>query len=507
MSSPVLHTFPSIDGEAVINLFVASLEDPRNPKHCPRCLSGCILAFFHNTLDPEYVHESICALRQNHHLFLDRCIIFLTLERSQDELAACAAWIGCDCDLSDNLIRKLHDLTLQGGVIEPSIDRFMGHIVAVVHGVLQPAKEKGGIHKVAHNAEKAAKQGKNVLWPTKPSDLLPFGPESSVRALDYWIGRLRTARSIGLVGSMFEICKRSMTPALVTSRNIALASLLSIGLSVKAYEMLDSLSPLLATPAMCLTNIMSCTVFFLQLHCFCDRHKLLKFFAEIEEFLFQTTKTVLELLPKMALDVKPYTSETDREVAYIERVLKSLAGAVHCYLELPFDSKTYHPGVLAYSRNLLLAERDPASMAYLALYQLACDERCCAPGCIATFASLGRKFSACGGCSRVPFCSKQCLARAWKHPRVAHKDVCKKIRALVLATGLATKPGAGDLQLFRDKCKAGMDEANVADVALHMQRLFKEMSSAFNEEEAGTHLPEEFEESFKSFEMLAIKDQ
>ncbi|KAJ7481569.1 hypothetical protein FB451DRAFT_131376 [Mycena latifolia] len=421
------------------------------------------------------------------HLFLDRCIAFLTLERTLDELNdACEAWIGCDCDLSDVFIRKLHDLVPRANE-EPNLDTLTRHIVSVVHAVLQPVKEKGGVHKVAHNAEKAAKQGKNVLWPTKPSDLLPYGPESSVRAMGYWIERSPTPMWFGLLGSILEICKRSMIPTLVTSPYIPEKSVGMVEVPVIVSLVLtDSPSNRRsnqATPASCLADMKRCAVFFLQLHCFCDRHELLKFFAGHEEFLFRAMKTSLESVRNIARRIKPYTPDTDQDVAYIESVFIPLAATVHCHLELPFDSKAYLPVILAHSLTILKTEKDPSAMAFQTFYQLACYERCCAPGCAATFASLGRKFSLCAGCSRIPFCSKQCLATAWKYPNVTHKDVCKKIKALTLATALPAKPTPGDIFAFRDKCKTEMDEADVADVAMHMQRLFKEMSSAFDEEE------------------------
>ncbi|KAJ7130186.1 hypothetical protein C8R44DRAFT_62039 [Mycena epipterygia] len=496
MSPPVLHPVRNINGEAAIKLFVASLEDVRNPKHCPACLTGCLLAFFHNT-NGAYIWDNVSALREHHHLFLDRCIAFLTLERTLEELdGECeAAWMGCECDLRDVLIRKVHDLLPRGD--SPNMDTLTRHIVSVVHTILQPVKEKGGVHKVAHNAEKAAKQGKNVLWPTKPSDLLPYGPESSVRAMGYWIERSPTPMWIGLLGSIMEICKRSMIPTLITSPYIPEKSVGMVEVPVMVH-LLSGMGK--ATPASCLADIKRCAVFFLQLQGFCDRHELLKFFSGHEDFLFRAMKTGLEAVRKIAKDVKPYTAETEQDALYIEHVFINLAATVHCHLELPFDSKLYLPVVLANSLAALKNEKDPATMAFQAFHQLAFHERCCSPGCTETFASLGRKFSLCSGCSRVPFCSKQCLTTAWKYPNIAHKDVCKKIKALALATKLPAKPAPSDIFAFRDKCKAEMDEADVADIAMHVQRLFKEMSSAFDEEDKL-----QFLESVSRFETLTIE--
>ncbi|KAJ7747943.1 hypothetical protein DFH07DRAFT_574171 [Mycena maculata] len=507
--SPKLHPVRGIDGEATINLFVASLEDIRNPKHCPACLTGCLLAFFHNT-NGAYLLDNIAILRENHHLFLDRCVAFLTLERDLAELdAASEEWIGCECDLNDALIRKLHDILPKGD--EPDINTVSRHVVSVVHAVLQPVREKGGVHKVAHNAEKAAKQGKNVLWPTKPADLLPYGPDSSVRAMGYWIERAPSALWIGLVGSMLEICKRTMIPALITSPYIPEKSIgiVEVPIMVHMVRTAEPRRKSAATPAACLADVKRCAVFFLQLQTFCDRHELLKFFSGQEDFFFRAMKTALDFVRDIARDVKPSTArldvigigETEQEVSYIESVFVTLAATVHCHLGLPFDSKKYTALVLAHSLAVLKTDKDPAIIAFQAFYQLAFHERCCSPGCTETFASLGRKFSLCSGCSRVPFCSKQCLTTAWKYPNVAHKDVCKKIKAVALATKLPSKPAPKDVLQFRDRCRAEIDEADIADIAMHVQRLFKEMSSAFDEEDKI-----QFLENVSRCETLGIED-
>ncbi|KAJ7135392.1 hypothetical protein C8R43DRAFT_616254 [Mycena crocata] len=496
--SSKLYPVRGINGEAAIDLFVTSLEDIRNPKHCPACLTGCILTFFHNA-NSAHVWDNVSALRQNHHTFLDRCIAFLTLERTLDELNdVCEKWIGCECDLSDRLIRQLHDLPPRAD--QPNLDTVMRHVVSAVHAVLQPVKEKGGVHKVAHNAEKAAKQGKNVLWPKKTSDLLPYGPESSTRAMGYWIERRPDPLWIGLLGSIVEICKRTMIPTLIISPYIPEKSIGMIEVPVMVHIMLDHSSKTQATPASCLADIKRCAVFFLQLQTFCDKHELLKFFSGQEEFIMRAADTTLKAVRKIGRDVKPYNPDTDAEVSYIESVFVTLAATLHCHLELPFDSKKYLPAILATSLNALKGEKDPSVMAFQAFHQLAVYERCCSPGCTETFASLGRKFSFCSGCSRVPFCSKQCLTTAWKHPTIAHKDICKKMKLVSVATKLPTKPGPKDvIEFMRNTKEAGVDDADIADIAMHVQRLFKEMSSAFSEEDKTKFL-----ESVSSFKQLTL---
>jgi len=301
---------------------------------------------------------------------------------------------------------------------------------------------------------------------------------------------------------MLEICKRTMIPALITSPYIPEKSVGMVEVPVMVHLVIGMSPRGQATPASCLADIKRCAVFFLQLQSFCDRHELLKFFSGHEDFLFRAMKTGLESVRKIARDVKPYTAETEQDASYIENVFVPLAATVHCHLELPYDSKKYLPIVLANSLSILKSHDDPSIMAFQAFYQLSFHERCCSPGCIETFASLGRKFSFCSGCSRVPFCSKQCLTTAWKYPGIAHKDVCKKMKAVSIASKLPTKPVPKDIFVFKDNLsKEGVDEADVADIAMHVQRLFKEMSSAFDEDDKV-----QFLESVSKFKTLTLEE-
>ncbi|KAJ7672591.1 hypothetical protein DFH06DRAFT_1176882 [Mycena polygramma] len=318
--------------------------------------------------------------------------------------------------------------------------------------------------------------------------------------MGYWIERAPTAMWIGLVGSMLEICKRTMIPPLITSPYIPEKSVGMVEVPVMLHLVIGTTSQGNASPASCLADMKRCAVFFLQSQSFCDKHELLKFFSGHEKFLFRAMKISLEYVRSIARSIKPYTSETEQDATYIENVFVPLASTLHCHLELPFDPKEYPPIVLANSLSLLKTQNEPSVIAFQAFYQLACHERCCAPGCRETFASQGRKFSLCSGCSRVPFCSKQCLTTAWKHPTIPHKDVCKKIKVVSVAGKLATKPVPQEVLAFRaNLSKAGVDEADVADIAMHVQRLFKEMSSAFDEDDK-----KEFLESVSKFKRLTL---
>jgi hypothetical protein len=57
------------------------------------------------------------------------------------------------------------------------------------------------------------------------------------------------------------------------------------------------------------------------------------------------------------------------------------------------------------------------------------SQRCYGPGCIVTYADRSKDFKRCSGCRTAVYCSRQCQAAAWRHPKAAHREVCSIYRA------------------------------------------------------------------------------
>ena len=274
-----LRTFNGLDGEKVSALFVDSFRDIKNLGHCPVCLGGCLMAFCHAS-SGSYISENIAILREHHHALLDSCMLFLTMERPLEEFNGfddnSSNWVTCLCDLDNPLIRELHMNTPP----EPPIDFFVSMLVCIVHWCLQPLREKGStsVHKVERNREKAALSGKNVLWPTKPQDLLPFEPGSSVRALGNWMARFPTPLMIGLLASILEICKRSMLPALIDSTIIPeiVIQMSEAPFKVWSAKRQQPLIMRIQIATTCLADAKHCAAFFHQLLSTTDQHELVK---------------------------------------------------------------------------------------------------------------------------------------------------------------------------------------------------------------------------------------
>jgi hypothetical protein len=80
----------------------------------------------------------------------------------------------------------------------------------------------------------------------------------------------------------------------------------------------------------------------------------------------------------------------------------------------------------------------------------------------------------------VPFCSKECLARAWNHPEIPHKSICKKLNLIGTTTKIPSRPEPQDRSKFQDRLhKAGIVDSVLADVVSHLDKLVKETSTAF----------------------------
>ena len=119
-------------------------------------------------------------------------------------------------------------------------------------------------------------------------------------------------------------------------------------------------------------------------------------------------------------------------------------------------------------------------MAYNLLMLLAHHERCFSPGCREIYFSAARKFSFCGRCAHVPFCSKECLARAWNYPKIPHKFVCEKLKLIGTTMKTPSRPEPQDRSKFEGRLQeAGIEDSVLADVVSHLDKLVKETSTAF----------------------------
>ena len=370
-----LRTFNGLDGEKVSALFVDSFRDIKNLGHCPVCLGGCLMAFCHSTSSlGSYVSpENIAILREHHHTLLDSCMLFLTMERPLDEINGfggnSSSWIVCRCDFNNPLIRELHMDTPP----MPPIDFFIDRLVSIVYSCFQPLGKKGSpsVHKVERNREKAAMSGKNVLWPTRPHDLLPFEPGSSVRALGNWMTRFPTPLMIGLLASMLEICKRSMLPALIDSTVIPeiVIQMSEAPFKVWSANRQQPLKMRIQIATTCLADVGHCAAFFHRLLSTTDQHELVKFCSGRVDSIFRAVQISLDNVSNLASQVN--TSDAKVDAAWIRACYLSIGSGIHNYLALSFSG--YDSRIINASLSRL-KERHDVKACFL--IQTSSEEQC-----------------------------------------------------------------------------------------------------------------------------------
>src|ERR1700729_2886887 len=177
-----LRTHTNLDPSRVINDFVASVADPRQPLHCTTFLHGCLIALNRRELGP--ANSQI--LRTQHHEFYNACMALLTAPRplGDFEYVASESWHlrkdiketleMCHCNNEDTFVQQIHVISdsARHNKGEPCPFSELGYVLfVVIHNALQPARDES-IHKVSHNAAKAARTGKQIMWPTNPHELL-----------------------------------------------------------------------------------------------------------------------------------------------------------------------------------------------------------------------------------------------------------------------------------------------------------------------------------------------
>ena len=359
------------------------------------------MAFCHSGSLCSYVSsENIAILREHHHTLLDSCMLFLTMERSLDEINGfgdtSSSWIACRCDFNNPLIRELH----VNKPPMPPIDFFVDRFVCVVYSCLQPLREKRSpsVHKVERNREKAAVSGKNVLWPTRPHDLLPFEPGSSVRALGNWMTRLATHPMIGLLASLLEICKRSMLPTLIDSVIPEKVILLSENLFKVWFtnrQQLFDHDMRIKFANICLSDAKHCAAFFHQLLSTADQHELVKFFSGRVDSMFRVVQISLDNVSNLASQADALDAQDD--AIYIEGCYLSIGSAIHNCLALPFTG--YDSRIINASLSRLKQKHDVKACFYFRLQV----KKNASDG---VFLVYGLRFADAAGPSRAVFFSR-----------------------------------------------------------------------------------------------------
>lgn len=481
-----------LNRDYVVDVFEAALADPHKPAHCAQCIAGCILTLFHPST-PISIYDE---LRVDRPGFFDVAARFITVPRPDEENTRLQEEMAvCHCDLSDKRLRSLH------GVATPGTHDYksLGHMVASqVHNVLQPVRDEAKLHKVEKNQRRAARHGKSVPWPRSPQDVLPYGVNDSIAALGVWV-EISTAGPLwlGLFASILELFKKEVVLPILASPTLPgkFVGIAEIPFIVFAYN--ESASNDTRISQEVAADLKRAAVLYKMIVNYFDQDETRVLFQKANEQFAEedpgrnflhVCKIALELLPSLGQIFHPAsTSALDVQHAMQDFLLSGVM--FHNYLDLPFDVEKYGQTIVDRARQLKDVEQIAANAAFQGFLRLWLSDRCWSPGCRETFAGAGRSFAACSRCRRFTYCSKDCLAKAWKHEDVPHRTICKTVKYIAEATNLSPKPEAEEIQTFQVFCVLKkVDNSALEDFSSHMAKLQKYMSLVPFEQE-GTWTP------------------
>lgn len=425
----------------------------------------------------ERLLQNIDILCEKHHGFWDASMRFLTVERSDEQRNELKLSLEeCSCDkATNNLTKSLHDVS-EDMLQQPACDyvSLIELFITILHTGVQAAKANDKLHKVDYNLEKAVRAGKaSPPWPTKPQDILPYGADASMTAMIAWVPISPKPVVIGLLASIMEICKKQVIHSVVSSPVLSHYAVGIAEIPVLTWMVMQETGPGRGnyTPTKLLADLKRCAVFFHNLVSFSDKTSVIGFFSRDEDFNAERAATLanttFKFLPDIVAAADPLTLEgipAADDVTYIINVYTIFCGLIHRYFNLPPNEKKYSRRVVQSSKAIMNGEASPFVRTFQAYISFSQNQCCFAPGCLETFSGQGRKFNKCAGCSRVPFCSKECQVRrllfhgvvepditqveAWNHEQAPHKAVCKHLRRVADATHLPTSPKEDDYVQF-----------------------------------------------------------
>ncbi|GJE89734.1 zinc finger MYND domain-containing protein [Phanerochaete sordida] len=419
-------------------------------------------------------------LRLHHPEFFDTCAKFITVPRTHEEHSSLLDEMAvCKCDMADGRIQALHDNDPSGP--KPSYIATGWRFAHIIDSALRPVREDASLHKVEKNQRRAARRGTSVPWPRSPLDILPYGIDQSIAALAEWVEIFADSLYLSLFGTIMTLLKKAVVPPILASatllgRFVEIAEDSLFALSGRDLDAMGGFSHAL------IRTWQTSQLFKILPHIFDEE--------ETRELLKRSTEQVeddhesrgLMSICVFAVTVLPdlMAAASDEETrGRLNDCLLSfhVAGILWIHrLELPHDAEKYTSRLVEAARKQQEAERDPVWAAYMQMLNFD-HERCWAPGCRETFAGAQRVFAACSGCGKVTYCSKECLAKAWRHADVPHRAVCKKIKYILGETTAEEQLGSNAFVSFRIMCAVRqVERAVLQDFCDHMAKLKKYMS-------------------------------
>lgn len=428
-----------------------ALEQPYNPGLCATMLLGCFMTCsdrgdsLSKRLDADAQHQ-----------ILNRCMTFLTAPRSPRQLVQFCKSVKCHCEdarpLRTSQLLKYMAHRRARKLFRPKcgathLDEFLKNLVVVVDRALVSSLELGpAFYKGSRPLQRFSFSDRvprtTKPWPETSLQLVPHGPEDSIRGLIAWgnsaASPLLPLLLVFLTHVVIAINQLVM-PHVVTARSLAHAVIQWVEWNYNMSQLPNRVhAPYAGERENALELLAIASDFFSQIHKKGDPVQCKCFVtgdgSGLEDDFQRLILTMFHWLDELEHPYEPF-SERERQLA---REVRKMLEMVANYVFAEFGGSRLQKGPASAHLAYLAVENGkvfkthlshPVCAAFYALLDLHAAERCAAPECTTTFTGEGRKFRRCVGCLRVSYCSIACQKAAWRHSSIPHRSVCKFMRA------------------------------------------------------------------------------
>ncbi|TFY57639.1 hypothetical protein EVJ58_g6906 [Rhodofomes roseus] len=444
--------------------------------------------------------QSYLYIRMAHHGYLTACAKFVSLPRSEEEMRRLRTDVfTCECSLPENedarrLVQRLHTFGTARAQFE--LDDLVHALVRHLAGILNHAvmsQSVGGMTAVGYITENHVKSVMVRPWPVDTiTQVVPHGLRQSMEGYAASLSlslRRRPHEALLLFSTLLAICGSPIILPVLTLHPDWTSRVVDI-----AESLIDERTAMVGKSVDAGTEESWKDTFMLLVECagdFSDTRYLdegeLNLLARVETVADadeepKESRSLLSVCDRLLRHLPCFLDGsnvfTQGDMASFTQVL-TIHGAAFYAHRLPHECLAVCPQILDYynqERNTASAA-DPSTLAFHSI-DWASTMRCCsAPECHETFVTVGRRLARCAGCGLLRFCSRACQKKAWKHAKLPHKAVCKKLRVLLERMDFFEHAEDADcgLQSFVDACEEDEELGELAlDCAGHMYDLMAE---------------------------------
>jgi hypothetical protein len=274
---------------------------------------------------------------------------------------------------------------------------------------------------------------RRTAWPRTLADLLPHGPEGTIRGILRWlkcdVGLEVTLRLQRLLLDTLAFTAALTLPFVVTSRVLVPLGLVApLQALTRMVEALPDTTPLEDMP---IFQVNTCVGF---------ATNLCIIFTDARARRALTEPYADDLMSALVHFLAAFNRLTHKTTAHkdlsVYSCVNGLVGCVRLLLD-DFPRLRSYPAKFR-AIHALVSKAPRISLwqrFHQVVFQLNRSQQCASPECARTFADTG-PFRRCERCRRVVYCSRGCQKTAWRHAVAPHRDVCEPLRLTCIAYDL-----------------------------------------------------------------------